>query len=189
MINIMEESWDEDPEARLTAANIVSRLETLERALRTEETVEEYRGSCKALATPSSSSHKKLQMSSSFSGNSNCHPPIFHTRLSVDNTVSNRNMMPSFQRCPRRSSLTNHIEQVENKNLPTRKSVNCTPTPLSVSSTAVYPQSEIQTPHIQDEEHQSSSIDAATGQPKRNDDLSSLNSSSSSSIHNLDNHN
>lgn len=96
--NIMTESWDEDSEARLTAANIISRLENLEGSkarLKSESNSPMEDARCEFVSPTSemsqisqSSLHKNVRLSASFSGSSSTHPVVPSIRYSVG-TVSN----------------------------------------------------------------------------------------------------
>ena len=109
----MLESWDEDPEARLTAANIVSRLDImLQETQSKEKLTDEVENFSQAVVSPvleasSSSIHKKVRISSSFSGQSNSHPVSPDVCLSVGNSELN-----VFQTQIRRFNF-NHPENIE----------------------------------------------------------------------------
>ena len=111
---MMFESWDEDPEARLTAANIVSRLDIMlqETQLKEKLTDEVENSSQAVLESSSSSIHKKVRISSSFSGQSNPHPVSLDVRLSVGNSELPRSLINAFQRQIRRVNF-NHLENIE----------------------------------------------------------------------------
>ena len=71
---LLEESWDEDPEARLTAANILHRLELLQnvKSVRQSSPLDLNREECEDLDVSTCGQnhrlHRKLCSSSSFSG-------------------------------------------------------------------------------------------------------------------------
>ena len=115
---MMFESWDEDPEARLTAANIVSRLDImLQETQLKEKLTDEVENSSQTVVSPdleasSSSIHKKVCISSSFSGQSNPHPVSPDVRLSVGNSELPRSLLNVFQRQIRRVNF-NHLENIE----------------------------------------------------------------------------
>ena len=74
MAELLEESWDEDPEARLTAANILHRLELLQnvKSVRQSSPLALNREECEGLDDSTCGQnhrlHRKLCSSSSFSG-------------------------------------------------------------------------------------------------------------------------
>ena len=165
VIKIMEESWDEDPEARLTAANIVSRLETLERTQRKEELVRELELSSPHQTT-ASVQHKKVRVSSSFSGQPHHFPAVQRTRLSVGNADLSNNTVLPCQRYQRRASLTQHFELTENSDAMSghhQCSSQFSPCDVVVSLTETFtPQSNEQDTNVNETPL---NIDAATGQP------------------------
>ena len=115
---MMFESWDEDPEARLTAANIVSRLDIMSQEKQSKDKLtDEVENSSQAVVSPvleasSSSIHKKVRISSSFSGQSNSHPVSPDVRLSVGNSEFPRSLLNVFQTQIRRVNF-NHPENIE----------------------------------------------------------------------------
>ncbi len=155
----MEESWDEDPEARLTAANIVSRLENLERTQRKQEIAKEVD------STPPSHNitytgepphaHRKVRVSSSFSGQPHNLPVAQRTRRSVGSTESPHNLMQSFQRHYGRGSLPRHFELTE--------SSLSAKGPCTVEDNVQTDESTLQQLYSHDNET-SMNVDAATGQ-------------------------
>ena len=185
----MEESWDEDPEARLTAANIVSRLENLERMQRKEELGNEVESSLRNASHPSSvtepRTHKKVRVSSSFSGQPHNQPVIAQrVRLSVGNAeLSTNNFVPPFQRYRRRSSVVHHSDLRENSSMAGSETLRTTE--FSHCEVSTVSPVESSTSQVNDEINNDNNflqmnIDAATGQP------SALTQSSSISLASLD---
>ena len=207
MINIMEESWDEDPEARLTAANIVCRLETLERALRKQELIKELNdpfNEASSTANHGSSTHNKFRVSSSFSGHSSGHSFVLPTRLSVGNVDELSNSSTNtFQKKSKITKLTDHSKPTESGNLTRKYCINtsfpepdtctCSDSESANSSFVCNTKDDSSCPihddlDLQSEQYQtpeSTCIDAATGQTKRSDD-DALSSQNSYTIHDSD---
>ena len=96
----MKEGWDEDPEARLTAANIACRIDSLAtRVLSLDDNIESLD------STVESYTHRTVYISSSFSGQSNTRATPL-TRISVDHTPLEAplNILRSLQAFFRRPS-------------------------------------------------------------------------------------
>lgn len=120
----MEESWDEDSEARLTAANIVSRLNDIIKKTYEQDNPTNDSNNChgdintstvpNTLSStntndPIGNSHKKVRVSASFSGQSAINTPTSttnksgRTRFSVGTNDSPHTYIQKFHR---RNSLT-----------------------------------------------------------------------------------
>ena len=156
----MEESWDEDPEARLTAANIVSRLENLERTQRKQELTKELDSTLPSrnitYTGEPQHAHRKVRVSSSFSGQPHNRLPVAQkTRRSVGSTESPHNLMQSFQRHYGRGSLPRHFELTE--------SSLSAKGPCTVEDNVETDESTLQQLYSHDNEA-SMNVDAATGQ-------------------------
>ena len=93
LIDVMIESWDEDPEARLTTANITDRLENMNTTnnakLCTDQLLSVRQNEQNCLSPVSETSHssfcKKVHVSASFSGSSGLQPFAVPSRFSMDN--------------------------------------------------------------------------------------------------------
>ena len=78
VVELMKEGWDEDPEARLTAANIACRIDSLTQPKIRISSANEKQSSDThpAFESSTSSTHKSIHTSSSFSGQSNNQPVL-----------------------------------------------------------------------------------------------------------------
>lgn len=156
----MEESWDEDSEARLTAANIVSRLNDAMKELHEQEN-NTNNGSVNTVTNtnttdPHGNSHKKVRVSSSFSGQPatvNFNNVSQRTRFSVGTTESPHNYIQRFHR--RNSVCNDAVSQF----LPYPARFDSVVTPLTESSDSAprHNNDIVNNPTV--------NIDAATGQP------------------------
>lgn len=102
--NFLTESWDEDPEARLTSANIIIQLENLigMRAKIHTLSLSPLVGCFQEFVSPvsetsQSSLCKKVHTSASFSGSSSIRPFVPPVRFSVDHVDSPTNLIQSLQ--------------------------------------------------------------------------------------------
>lgn len=102
---MLVESWDEDPEARLTAANIVSRLEDLRDTklrLDNESVLTTQTDPRLHAISPSDNGsrvhlHTKLHASSSYSGQSSMQGQLQHPRLAARRSMGNAECSQSSQ--------------------------------------------------------------------------------------------
>ena len=104
----MLESWDEDPEARLTAANIVSRLDIMLQEIQSKEKLPDE------VSPDLQASSSSITISPSFSGQTNSHPVSPDVRLSVGNSElpCRSSLLNVFQTQLRRVNF-NHLENIE----------------------------------------------------------------------------
>ena len=188
---MIKDGWDEDPEARLTAANIMVRLENLI-GMRAKldplppqiSTTAEGQGEfLSPVSEVSQSSCNKVHMSASFSGSTSVlaipppPPPFHHGRFSVDhgNNATTASMIISLNDLQARyreemaaanvtGNGTNIVATATFDSLPSPPPPP-PPPPPDASCTITTPSAEASS--TSDQQDKVNTIDATTGQPQR----------------------